>query len=272
MSNSGSESDKADDKSAKKAKIQRVSVKVPPFWSDSPEIWFAQIEAQFSIAHVRTDISKFNTIVGAIESKVLGQVSDAVLNPPDENRYENLKRVIISRFSDSEQCKMRKLLSEMSLGDQKPSQLLNEMKRLGGTKITDEFLKTLWLQNLPQQVRAILSTNDVDLTPLAAMADKIMEVGQFANVYSVDSSTPSSSRPCSEIASLEKRIDQLARTIEKLQIRPSRSRSNYRSSSSRRSSTPAREKPQHEICWYHYKFGSAATKCRDPCSFSTPKN
>lgn len=82
---------------------------------------------------MRTDKQRFNTVVGSIELKVLRQVSDAVLQPPAENKYQNLKALIIERYSDSAQTKIQKLLSEMSLGDQKPSVLLNEMRRLVGT-------------------------------------------------------------------------------------------------------------------------------------------
>ncbi|XP_047025251.1 uncharacterized protein LOC124633922 isoform X1 [Helicoverpa zea] len=30
--------------------VFKVGVRVPPFWAEEPEIWFAQIEGQFSIA------------------------------------------------------------------------------------------------------------------------------------------------------------------------------------------------------------------------------
>lgn len=31
------------------AQVNRVSVKLPPFWKDKPSLWFVQAEAQFSL-------------------------------------------------------------------------------------------------------------------------------------------------------------------------------------------------------------------------------
>ncbi|XP_037822633.1 uncharacterized protein LOC119611204 [Lucilia sericata] len=121
--------------------IQRVSVKVPPFWPERPEIWFAQVEAQFDMGNIVRDLSKFNTIVAAKESNVLAQISDAVLQPPDSGKYDNLKKCIIERFSDSEQKKTQKLLSDMELGDRRPSQLINELRDLSKDKVSENYLK-----------------------------------------------------------------------------------------------------------------------------------
>lgn len=251
--------------------ISRVSLKVPPFWHDSPEIWFAQIEAQFTITQTTTDNSKFNNVVGAIESKVLTQVADAVLNPPATGKYENLKAQIIARFADTEHKKMTKLLSNMALGDRKPSHMLNEMKRLGGANITEDFLKTLWLQNLTPQARAILSTSNADLNTLASLADKISEVADVNQISNVQASS------MDKCAVLEKKIEQLTKAVQALtsdgNIHHSRSRSASRHK--QRSSTPAKEdsKKVYDYCWYHYRFGKDARKpCNQPCKFDTSKN
>lgn len=257
------------------AHIQKIGVKVPPFWQDCPEIWFVQIEAQFAVQKITSDNAKYNTIVASIESKVLCQVSEAVLNPPATDKYNNLKRLILNRYAESAQSKMQKLLSEMSLGDQKPSQLLAEMRRLGGTTVTEEFLKTLWLQNLPQQMKAILSTNEVDLSRLAILADKILEVTQGSNIQSVAATA--------ELSPLEKRIEQLTQAVEMLTASRSsrssrssesrsRSRSSHRNSSHSRSSTPINKKRHYDLCWYHYKFGCSSNKCIEPCNFKSQKN
>lgn len=192
--------------------VARVSVRVPPFWADSPEIWFAQIEAQFAASNITTDNSKFTTIIGNIESKVLTQVSEAVLNPPQTEKYENLKKQIISAFADSEQNKMKRLLSATEMGDRKPTQLRNEMIKLGGGKINDEFLKVIWLDKLPQQVRVILSTSDVELKSLAILADRIVDAADFSTISNVNQGASTSNTSSND--ALMRQIAELTRKVE----------------------------------------------------------
>lgn len=242
--------------------VSRVSVKVPPFWSDHPEIWFAQIEAQFAVSGIVADETKYSTVIAAIESQVLVQISDAVLKPPATGKYEFLKKCIIERFCESEQKKIQKLLSDMHLGDRRPTQLLNELRSLAKDRVSDDFLASLWLQRLPQNVRAILQASNAELSELAKLADKILEVSDYRQLAAVSTSTtPNEATLLQRIAVLEERLEKLGR-----------SRSSSRSSNrkkSQRSATPSAEK----FCWYHWKFGEAATKCRQPCEFhSKPKN
>lgn len=70
---------------------------------------------------------------------------------------------------------LRKLLSDIELGDRKPSHMLNEMVRLGGSSVTDEFLKTAWMARLPPQIQSIITTSADTLSSLAKMWDKVMK-------------------------------------------------------------------------------------------------
>ena len=36
-----------------------VSVKLPPFWPDKTDLWFAQAEAQFTIKNITTEKTKY---------------------------------------------------------------------------------------------------------------------------------------------------------------------------------------------------------------------
>lgn len=245
--------------------VNRVSVKVPPFWPEQPEIWFAQVEAQFGIARINSDNSKFNTVVAAIESGVLAQVSDAILNPPEDGKYNHLKACIIERYCDSEQKKIQKLISDIDLGDKRPTQLLNELRGLAKGKINDDFLKTLWLQRLPAQTRAILQASNADLPELAKLADKILEVSDYQQVAAVSSRQYNDDDIGKRIERMEQQINQLV-GINEQRFR-SRSKQRFSKRRDSRSATPSTSGSQK--CWYHERFGNSARKCRPPCNFST---
>ncbi|XP_037930444.1 uncharacterized protein LOC119665228, partial [Teleopsis dalmanni] len=207
----------------------------------------ATIEAQFAVAAITSDITQFNTVVAAIESSVIADVSDAVLHPPETGRYANLKACIIERYSESEQRKIQRLLSEVELGDRRPTQLLTELTALAKDKVSDEFLKSLWLKRLPPQVRAILQASNVALAELAKLADRICEAGDFQQI------AVASASDCpaySENAVILRRLEQIEQRLSRLDLRRSESVQS-RSSSRRRRRTRSRPGSHPDWCWYH---------------------
>ncbi|KAM8702170.1 hypothetical protein ACLKA7_000728 [Drosophila subpalustris] len=193
--------------------VNRLAVKVPPFWAE----------------RITADKTKFHTVVASMETSVISQITDAVLNPPAVDMYGNLKRNIIERFCESEQKKIQKLLSDIDLGDRRPTQLLNELRGLAKDRINEDFLKSLWMQRLPPHARAILQASNDDLSGMAKLADKILEVEGLAhmNVASVAAPAGSTSLPAHSLHEIVTRLDSLEKRIR------SRSRSQSRSSANR---------------------------------------
>jgi hypothetical protein len=39
--------------------VSRVGIKISPFWPEDPAVWFAQLEAQFALAKITQDSTKY---------------------------------------------------------------------------------------------------------------------------------------------------------------------------------------------------------------------
>lgn len=266
-----------DEKDALNPQISRVAVKPPPFWKNNPMLWFAQIEAQFSIADITQDNTKFNHVVAAIESDILNSVHDLILKPPDRDRYVKLKERLIEIYSESETSKIRTLLQGLELGDQRPSYLLSRMRDLAGNHFSDDLLKSLWLSRLPNNIQIILAASNEDLTKLASMADKINELVIPGCINSTQVNSPPAPSIEKQVAELSKQVNELSALLHDSRQRPrfrnnrNQSRNRERSQSRRRISRQYKE-PSNGLCFYHTNFGVKARKCSPPCSFQQSGN
>ncbi|GFX46930.1 retrovirus-related Pol polyprotein from transposon 17.6 [Trichonephila clavipes] len=175
------------------SQIARIAVKLPPVWTNNIKLWFVQAGSNFALSAITNDQTKYN-IIAAIDPETLSSVLDILFEPPATNKYNAFKERLIAEFSLKINKKVRKLLSELQLGDDKPSHLLRKMRVLAsGAFLNDDFLKTLWLQRLPSEMQSILSVSSETLENLAELADKIAEVRSdpFLNVSVMDKSSSS---------------------------------------------------------------------------------
>ncbi|GBN42951.1 hypothetical protein AVEN_31642-1 [Araneus ventricosus] len=141
----------SDTKLSVSAEIARVAFKPPPFWRNNVEIYFSQIESQILISGISHEETKFHYVVDILEADILSYVSDLVRCRPNDNPNTQLKIRLITQLADSESVRLGNLLSDMQLGDKKPSQLLHEMQDLSLGKIEECVMRMLWFQRLPLQ-------------------------------------------------------------------------------------------------------------------------
>lgn len=270
--------------------IHRVTIKPIQFIKTAPKLYFIQMEAQFTLAGITRDNTKYNHILGTLDPTYLTSVMDLIECPPSENKYVTIKERIINEFQQSDQHKLRILLREIELGDLKPSQLLRKMKELSKNALSDDALKTLWIERLPEQIRPVISISDGDLNKVAIMADKMLEITSY-NAVSEVATHANSNRQEPQIAALAKQIEELSKRFS--QFSNDRNQSQQRSNSNNRGRSQSRDnsqnrrrsfsRPQNDssYCFYHFKFGAMARKCSEPCKFkaeaesknnNTPKN
>ena len=250
------------------AELAGVAVKLPPFWKPDPRVWFLQTEAVFRTSRVTADQSKFDYVVRSIDTEILCQVSDIIVNPPKENKYECIKNRLIVTFAESETQRIRKLLNDLELGDRKPSQLLCEMRNLADNKVNEKFLKSLWLQRLPMQMQTILATSSEDLPTLSLMADQVWELQSTA----YQAATISSNNYDSCIADLKNEIAELKMEVSFLRERSCPANSSNQPFTRARNTSRERNSQSVDICYYHQRFGGRAYKCTPPCQFQKGNN
>nr|XP_037270637.1 uncharacterized protein LOC119162285 [Rhipicephalus microplus] len=60
--------------------------------SQVPDVWFAQVEAQFSTARITQDWTRYDYVVTHLDSRYVAEVCDILANPPADDRYLHLKK------------------------------------------------------------------------------------------------------------------------------------------------------------------------------------
>ncbi|CAN7997550.1 unnamed protein product, partial [Ixodes hexagonus] len=110
--------------------VSDVDLRLPPFWTADPELWFIQVGSQFVARRITSDITKYHHVVSSLPPATACEIRDVLLAPPDEDAYKTLKQTLIRRVTPSETQRLQQLLREAELGDRKPSQLLRHMQQL----------------------------------------------------------------------------------------------------------------------------------------------
>ena len=231
------------------ATVHAVSLKLPDFWPDEPDIWFGQAESQFSLRGITAEETKFHYVVAALDGQTARRVDDLLRTPPADP-YSVLKKRLLSTFSLSERERTFRLFDLEDLGGRRPSALVDYILALAGTGSLDFLLRELFLRKLPESIRAIVaSSSSTDLRVLGTEADT-----HFSTTGALISSVadvPSAAPPLEmqEVyAAYRPRY-----TAPRLQ---------------QRNRTNVSEKG---FCYYHDRFGASVKKCRLPCSWGNDR-
>ncbi|XP_045456056.1 uncharacterized protein LOC123665866 [Melitaea cinxia] len=200
---------------------------------------------------------------------------DLALSPSSHGFYHSGETFHEPVYDKSDVKKIQKLISGLQFGDQKPSQLLRKMRELSSGMITNEGLRIDWLNQLPTQVRVVLSVStESSLETLAAMADKMVEYSELATVAAISTAAPTNDAVSTQFNILTKQLEMLSLEINEIRGRSRhryQSRNRYRSKSRSRPTSHNQNKSAVKPgdatweCKYHYRFGEKARRCESPC-------
>ena len=155
-------------------KVNAVSLKLPTFWIEEPEVWFAQVDAQFAIRNITVTDTKYHYAVAALDQTTARRVLDILRTPPGGDKYQALKDRLLGTYALSEDERAARLLNQPGLGDKRPSALMDEMLALLGDHSPCFLFRRLFLQQLPEDIRGhILQAGLQDPREMAKMADRL---------------------------------------------------------------------------------------------------
>ncbi|GFY19338.1 transposon Ty3-I Gag-Pol polyprotein [Trichonephila clavipes] len=247
---------------AEKFEASGVSIKIPPFWFDKPEIWFYQVEAQFRICRITSEETMFSHLVAQLEPRVLEDIWD-IVKDSNPNKYTATKERLLKIFVESENKKMKRLLTGIELGDMLPSQLLRKMRALAGTDVSEKALRTLWVDKMPDSVKCIVIVSEEHLDKIAAMADKIVEMAPRTVDIAAVQDSAGVDQLMAKIATLEGQIASL-----KLQRKFRSSSPHHHQRSRSRSKSRRHYNPREDIASTISDSGRSASLDRETgCQF-----
>lgn len=242
-------------------------LKMQQFYENDPELWFVTLEAQFDARKITSDKTKFNSVVMNLNYKAASQVKSILQSEYKDGKYKLVKEALIEAFSATSSERIKQLLYNQELGDMKPSQLLDKMRQLAGTTVTDDFIKNLWIQRLAETPRQVLSASNDNIENLAKMADKMWESANHTSVNAVENASHDKSKTTT-MQMISEQLEKISARLKDLESKnrhrdetPHGNRSRSRSNSSKRNGD------NDDTCWYHRTLGDAAKKCRTPCNY-----
>lgn len=221
---------------------RKMTVKLPEFWQEEPEMWFETAEAQFHRGGVLDSRAKTDYLLVALPAAVLRSVRDILRDPSadDTTLYHRLKERLLRRYAPSKWQLVYQVLDHPGIGDQRPSQLLDSMLALLPAGEPPGLLfQGLFLRRLPSEIRDHVAAGDYrTVREMAAVADQLWDARREApaSISAVRGQSPSR-----------------------------RGKNRYSSpSGSRRDVTPGPD----GLCYYHSRFKKRAHKCQPPCSWT----
>lgn len=280
------------------SEIHKVSLKLPQFTPQSPEVWFVIAEAQFSLHRIVSETSRYTHLLTALPIELIQNNMDLIQNSQQSNTmYSDVKSELLRRLVPDEEQRIMELLYNTEMGDRKPSIFHRHLLHLVGksNELGNKVIRKIFLDKLPKPLqRTLITIEKLPMSEQLSIADKLWEADNFprTSCYSVSSQISSvkqvdkSNSPSSlELSSIKEELQEFKSLVKQLLSSFPEDSHNHRESSrnnnrkkfqSSRSKSRDKKDTQNaqnnDLCWYHAKFADKASKCIRPCRFFDSSN
>ncbi|XP_024228476.1 uncharacterized protein LOC105682147 [Bombus impatiens] len=274
-------------------------LRVPPFWPDDVDLWFAVLEVQFEAARITGDKEKYLVAVAHLDKSHVRLIRDVLKAPPATGRYEFVKKELIKRLGELDAKRLQQVIEKEQMGDRTPSQFYRHLRNLATNSLADDVILIVWEGRLPPRIRSILaslqgideSVQNNDPESRIQIADNIYEAtpesGQIAaasvgrlptitllpgqNSGIGDAMAAVVNMVTERLARMDAQMSEMRSQVAELRSNEHRrARSQSRSRTQFRRRSRPRDPPRQDgLCYYHAQFRESARKCTLPCSWNS---
>ncbi len=237
-----------------------VAFKIPDFWPHDQNTWSRKLESKFRICNISQSSTKYDHLLSALPMEICSNINDS-LEEIDENAadtYEQLKALLVSRYTKERWARAFKLLKFPEIGDMKPSDMMRQMKALLPTNSRPcTYFMASFLFHLPSDMIDHLIAKDFkDCTKMAEYADLLYSRRRSNTIATVNTNYEAAINAISggrrrEFSPHDRRQEHRSPS------RPGRSR--------RKTLGPYKE--DSDICYYHTTYRNQARKCKPGCQW-----
>jgi hypothetical protein len=258
-------------------------IRLPAFIESNVKGWLTIAEMTMAAVDNQT---RYAVVLRHLPSHISNELTDVVLRHSENQapdwavQYKEFKDLLIARNSDSDRVALNKLLSSAQRDNRKPTVFLRYLKSLiaGRAMDCDTVIRNSFFNNMPPTIRTVLMmTPDADLDVLAKIADGMLEANpqQSANLSAViggeQFGAAAAAAPPSaietQLATLVSVVTALTDKVKSMEQQQNtrRTRSASKGSKGNRSGSRPAGEENPDLCWYHNRFQSQASKCQTPC-------
>ena len=246
------------------------SVKLPPFWTDSPVSWFGVVEAQFRQKGVTDSLDRFFCVVAVLPHVVAKKVTAIINDPPHFNPYGRLRDLLTDAHTLTDYEKVQKINTWPSLGGQKPSDLLTDL--LGFCPEGEDetaWFRAAFLSRLPTAIRLHLLNNGDGLRRLAVRADEMAVHTATQHLAAVETEEKGEDQSSDSIAAVRPGNGSGGRGRGRFRGgRGGRGGHQQQQPAQQPKETPVRlAQAASGLCPAHFRHGADAYHCVKPCSW-----
>ena len=180
----------------------KVAVKLPTFYTDRPEVWFAMVESQFHTAQVTRQLTKFHYVLQGLDKETRNKLPNSAFIPRETDPYDAIKAIVLALYKPTDHARIAQLHELLNSGPTlSPDEAYTKATTTlaGVDDLQKAFTHYIILNTLPAQSKAAaLAATHGDtktLLDLARDAVKLSEAESPVSAVGRKKSAGTASRP-----------------------------------------------------------------------------